>query len=103
MRAVRPRAPRKLQDQETTPLPRSTPVRILSEPAEVREGGSGRPQTVPRCRSEWVRPRGGRDLFPVLFAVTLFAGAALLFLVQPLVGKLLLPLVGGSPGVWNTG
>jgi spermidine synthase len=37
-----------------------------------------------------------------LYAVTLFAGAALLFLVQPLVGKLLLPLVGGTPGVWNT-
>jgi len=41
-------------------------------------------------------------LLPVLFAVTLFVGAALLFLVQPLVGKLLLPLVGGSPSVWNT-
>jgi hypothetical protein len=37
-----------------------------------------------------------------LYAVTLFVGAALLFLVQPLVGKLLLPLVGGTPGVWNT-
>jgi len=41
-------------------------------------------------------------LLPALFAATLFVGAALLFLVQPLVGKLLLPLVGGSPGVWNT-
>jgi SAM-dependent methyltransferase len=41
-------------------------------------------------------------LLPALFAVTLFVGAALLFLVQPLVGKLLLPLVGGTPGVWNT-
>ncbi|VTT96698.1 Uncharacterized protein OS=Singulisphaera acidiphila (strain ATCC BAA-1392 / DSM 18658 / VKM B-2454 / MOB10) GN=Sinac_3438 PE=4 SV=1: Methyltransf_26 [Gemmataceae bacterium] len=41
-------------------------------------------------------------MLPVLYAVTLFTGAATLFLVQPLVGKLLLPLVGGSPGVWNT-
>lgn len=41
-------------------------------------------------------------MLPALFAITLFVGAALLFLVQPLVGKLLLPLVGGSPGVWNT-
>jgi hypothetical protein len=41
-------------------------------------------------------------LLAVLYATTLFAGAALLFLVQPLVGKLLLPLVGGTPGVWNT-
>lgn len=29
-------------------------------------------------------------------------GAALLFWVQPLVAKLLLPLLGGSPAVWNT-
>ena len=41
-------------------------------------------------------------MLPALYAVTLFVGAALLFLVQPLVGKLLLPLVGGTPGVWNT-
>ncbi len=41
-------------------------------------------------------------MLPALFAITLFFGAALLFLVQPLVGKMLLPLVGGSPGVWNT-
>src|SRR5580698_1475069 len=41
-------------------------------------------------------------LLPALYAFTLFIGAALLFLVQPLVGKLLLPLLGGSPGVWNT-
>ncbi|AWM41008.1 spermidine synthase [Gemmata obscuriglobus] len=41
-------------------------------------------------------------MLAVLYATTLFAGAALLFLVQPLVGKLLLPLVGGTPGVWNT-
>lgn len=41
-------------------------------------------------------------MLPALYAATLFVGAALLFLVQPLVGKLLLPLVGGTPGVWNT-
>lgn len=41
-------------------------------------------------------------MLPALYAVTLFAGAALLFLVQPLIGKLLLPLVGGTAGVWNT-
>ena len=29
-------------------------------------------------------------------------GAVLLFSVQPLVGKLLLPLLGGAPSVWNT-
>ncbi|HZT58506.1 MAG TPA: fused MFS/spermidine synthase [Pyrinomonadaceae bacterium] len=37
-----------------------------------------------------------------LFAVTLFLSALLLFWVQPLVGKMLLPLLGGTPSVWNT-
>jgi len=40
-------------------------------------------------------------LLPGLYAVTLFVGATLLFLVEPHVGKRLLPLVGGTPGVWN--
>jgi spermidine synthase len=39
---------------------------------------------------------------PALFAITLFVSAALLFLVQPMVGKLVLPLLGGTPMVWNT-
>jgi SAM-dependent methyltransferase len=39
---------------------------------------------------------------PVLFAVTTFSSAALVFLVQPMVAKLVLPLLGGSPAVWNT-
>jgi len=39
---------------------------------------------------------------PVLFAVTLFASAGLLFLVQPMVAKMLLPLFGGAPAVWTT-
>lgn len=37
-----------------------------------------------------------------LFAATMFLAAALSFLVQPMVGKLLLPLLGGTPSVWNT-
>lgn len=36
-----------------------------------------------------------------LFAATMFLSAALSFLVQPMIGKQLLPLVGGTPGVWN--
>ncbi|HEY8571454.1 fused MFS/spermidine synthase [Phenylobacterium sp.] len=37
-----------------------------------------------------------------LFAITVFSSAALVFLVQPMVAKLVLPLLGGSPSVWNT-
>ena len=40
-------------------------------------------------------------MLPGLYAATLFVGATLLFLVEPHVGKRLLPLVGGTPGVWN--
>jgi hypothetical protein len=36
------------------------------------------------------------------FAVTIFLGAFLLFQVQPLVGKVILPRFGSSPGVWTT-
>jgi hypothetical protein len=36
------------------------------------------------------------------FAATLFISAFLLFLVQPLIGKLILPRLGGTPQVWNT-
>ena len=42
---------------------------------------------------------------PVLlagFAAALFGSAFLLFSVQPLVSRLVLPRLGGSPGVWNT-
>jgi SAM-dependent methyltransferase len=39
---------------------------------------------------------------PVLFAATLFGSAALLFVVQPMVGKALLPVAGGAPAVWAT-
>ena len=36
------------------------------------------------------------------FAATVFTSAFLLFLVQPLFGRMVLPLLGGSPAVWNT-
>jgi spermidine synthase len=39
---------------------------------------------------------------PLLFATTLFVSATLLFLVQPMVAKMILPLLGGTPAVWNT-
>jgi len=42
------------------------------------------------------------SISPALFAITIFASAGLVFLVQPMVAKLVLPLLGGSPSVWNT-
>jgi glutathione S-transferase len=37
-----------------------------------------------------------------VFASAVFSGAALVFLVEPMIAKLILPLLGGSPAVWNT-
>ncbi|MGO9324661.1 MAG: spermidine synthase [Terracidiphilus sp.] len=41
--------------------------------------------------------------FPVvLFTFSMFLSAALLFVVEPMVGKMMMPLLGGTPAVWNT-
>lgn len=38
----------------------------------------------------------------VLFTLTIFLSASLLFFVQPLFAKIVLPVIGGSPAVWTT-
>jgi spermidine synthase len=38
----------------------------------------------------------------LLYTVTLFVSATLLFVVQPMFAKMALPLLGGTPNVWNT-
>ena len=37
-----------------------------------------------------------------VFALALFSSAALIFTLQPLFGRMVTPLLGGSPAVWNT-
>ena len=46
------------------------------------------------------RPRLAGAVF--VFTATLFTSAFLLFLVEPMIAKMVLPLLGGSPSVWNT-
>lgn len=41
-------------------------------------------------------------LLVMLFATTIFTSAFLLFQVQPLISKFILPWFGGSPAVWST-
>ncbi len=48
------------------------------------------------------RPHAGAGGLIALFALTLFAGSALIFVVEPMFAKMVLPLLGGSPAVWNT-
>ena len=37
-----------------------------------------------------------------MFALAIFSSAALVFAVQPMMGRLITPTLGGSPSVWNT-
>jgi hypothetical protein len=39
---------------------------------------------------------------PAVFVLTVFLSAALVFMVEPMVARLVLPTLGGTPAVWNT-
>ena len=72
------RAPTAVLVEATRPAPPTA-----DEPSDPRPGRSGRGTVV-------------------VFTAATFVSASLLFLVQPLVAKMLLPLLGGSAAVWNT-
>src|SRR5687768_14706589 len=38
----------------------------------------------------------------ILFAISIFLSAFLLFQIQPMIGKFILPWFGGTPAVWST-
>ncbi len=48
------------------------------------------------------RPHWAVSSAPVIYGLTVFASAALIFLVEPMMAKMVLPKLGGSPMVWNT-
>lgn len=47
-------------------------------------------------------PKAARSLVPILFVATIFLSASLLFFVQPMFARIVLPTIGGSPAVWTT-
>jgi hypothetical protein len=49
--------------------------------------------TMPSARERYARP---------LFLVTIVTGSFLLFLTQPMIARMALPKVGGSPSIWNS-
>jgi hypothetical protein len=53
--------------------------------------------TLDHHRSVPASPR----LAPAVYAVTLFGSAFLLFLLQPMFAKMVLPRLGGAPSVWS--
>ena len=49
-----------------------------------------------------VEPTRSRDWLVLNFALTVFVSAFLLFQIEPLISKFILPWFGGSPAVWTT-
>lgn len=47
-------------------------------------------------------PRASLGFSPLAFAITVFISAFLLFQVQPLLSKFILPWFGGTPAVWTS-
>ena len=57
----------------------------------------------PALERNAARSTPGRQINALfIFAPTIFLSAWLLFLIQPMFGKMVLPLLGGAPAVWNT-
>jgi hypothetical protein len=48
------------------------------------------------------RTKARQSLIALAFTLAVFLSAALLFVVEPMFGKMVLPLLGGSPAVWTT-
>ena len=60
-------------------------------------------ETIRRPRARLIRGTSRHDKATLaLFTITLFTSSSLLFLIQPMFAKMVLPLLGGTPAVWNT-
>src|SRR5262245_39149820 len=47
------------------------------------------------------RQAAAARLLPLLYGLTLFVSALLLFSIQPMFAKMVLPKLGGAPAVWS--
>ena len=43
-----------------------------------------------------------KDTAMLFFAISVFISAFLLFQIQPMIGRFILPWFGGTPAVWST-
>jgi hypothetical protein len=60
------------------------------------------PADAVRADASDVRSSSRSRHLVVLFGTTLFVSAFLMFLVEPMMARMVLPLLGGAPAVWNT-
>ena len=71
--------------------------------SEPTTGTSSHSLEIPYRRSPSSTGAPNRDgLVLPLFMAAIFLSSLLVFSVQPMFAKMVLPLLGGSPGVWNT-
>jgi spermidine synthase len=61
-----------------------------------------RGHALPDCQVEASNAVQRHNPVFVLYLLTLFLNAALMFIVEPMVARMILPLAGGSSTVWNT-
>src|SRR5579883_1397873 len=77
-------------------------VRATLRPARLGAGFGGAPMADVIAQPAPAVQVGARAAPDFAFAATAFASAALVFSVEPMVARLVLPLLGGSAAVWNT-
>ena len=58
--------------------------------------------SLPNHVIQSVQSSGINRYLVLIFYLTVLVSSSLLFWIQPLFGKLLLPMLGGAPSVWNT-
>jgi SAM-dependent methyltransferase len=77
--------------------------RADARPSDAAAAAALRPAHAPASRHKRHLVKvPGRWKTVLLFGPVIFTGALLLFAVQPLIGRFLLPWFGGTPGVWTT-
>src|SRR5215831_14297524 len=65
-------------------------------------GAATAPRAVPEAEvAAAVPPQSSRALLLAAFTAAIFVSAALLFMVQPMFTKMVLPRFGGAPSVWS--
>src|SRR5262245_59895143 len=69
--------------------------------ANVHSLESGWVAEAANCFGGNMQALARRAAAPV-FALAMFSSAALIFVLQPLFARMVTPLLGGSPAVWNT-
>lgn len=79
-----------------------TPAGNLSAPASLLLSQQTPALAIPAATAQPGASTGRDRAVMAVFTAAIFTSAFLLFLVQPMFSRMVLPLLGGTPAVWNT-